>query len=31
MQLMQLSQSGWPKKVEMAVQNGHVLMIEAIG
>jgi dynein heavy chain len=28
---MQLSQSGWPKKVEMAVQNGHVLMIEAIG
>jgi len=28
---IQLSQRGWLKKVEMAVSNGNVLMIEAIG
>jgi len=28
---IQLSQKQWLKKVEMAVQNGQVLMIEAIG
>lgn len=31
MQIIQLSQKGWPKKVEMAVSNGKILMIEAIG
>jgi len=28
---IQLSQKQWLKKVEMAVSNGNVLMIEAIG
>jgi dynein heavy chain len=28
---IQLSQKGWLKRVEMAVSNGNVLMIEAIG
>jgi hypothetical protein len=28
---IQLSQKAWLKKVEMAVSNGQVLMIEAIG
>jgi dynein heavy chain len=28
---IQLSQKQWLKKVEMAVQNGQVLMVEAIG
>lgn len=31
MQIIQLSQKGWPKKVEQAVSNGKILMIEAIG
>jgi len=31
MDIMQLTQAGWSKKIEMAVQNGKVLMIEAIG
>jgi len=29
--IIQLSQKGWLKRVEMAVSNGSVLMIEAIG
>jgi dynein heavy chain len=28
---IQLSQRGWLKRVEMAVSNGNILMIEAIG
>jgi dynein heavy chain len=28
---LQLSQKQWLKKVELAVTNGNVLMIEAIG
>lgn len=28
---IQLSQKQWLKKVEMAVSNGNVLMIESIG
>jgi dynein heavy chain len=28
---IQLSQKGWLKRVEMAVSNGNILMIEAIG
>lgn len=28
---IQLSQRAWLKKVEMAVSNGNILMIEAIG
>jgi dynein heavy chain len=28
---IQLSQKGWLKRVEMAVSNGNVLMIESIG
>jgi dynein heavy chain len=28
---IQLTQKGWLKRVEMAVSNGNVLMIEAIG
>ena len=28
---IQLSQKNWLKKVEMAVSNGNVLMIESIG
>jgi dynein heavy chain len=31
MQIIQLSQKGWPKKVELAVTNGKILMIESIG
>ena len=31
MQIIQLSQRGWPKKVELALGNGNVLMIEALG
>jgi dynein heavy chain len=31
MVLIQLTQRAWLKKVEMAVSNGNVLMIEAIG
>jgi dynein heavy chain len=31
MVLMQLSQTGWQRKIELAVQTGQVLMIEAIG
>ena len=29
--VIQLSQKNWLKKVEMAVSNGNVLMIESIG
>lgn len=29
--IIQLSQKAWLKKVEMAVSNGNVLMIEALG
>lgn len=28
---IQLTQKNWLKKVEMAVSNGNILMIEAIG
>jgi hypothetical protein len=28
---IQLSQKQWLKKVEMAISNGQVLMVEAIG
>lgn len=28
---IQLSQKGWLKRVEMAVSNGNILMIESIG
>ena len=28
---IQLSQKNWLKKVEMAVSNGNILMIEALG
>lgn len=28
---MQLTQAGWQRKIEMAVQTGQVLMVEAIG
>jgi len=28
---IQLSQKGWLKRVELAVSNGNILMIEAIG
>lgn len=31
MQIIQLSQKGWPKKVELALGNGACLMIEALG
>lgn len=31
MAVMQLTMSQWTKKVEMAVTNGQVLMIDAIG
>jgi dynein heavy chain len=31
MVIIQLSQRGWAKKVELAVSNGQVLMIEALG
>lgn len=31
MMIIQLSQKNWLKKVEMAVSNGNILMIEAIG
>ena len=31
MVIIQLSQKGWAKKVELAVSNGQVLMIEALG
>ena len=31
LQVIQLSQKGWLKKVEMAVTNGSVLMIESLG
>lgn len=31
MVVIQLNQKNWLKRVEMAVQNGNVLMIEAIG
>ena len=29
--IIQLSQKNWLKKVDMAVQNGNILMIEALG
>lgn len=29
--IIQLSQKNWLKKVDMAVSNGNVLMIESIG
>lgn len=28
---IQLTQKNWLKKVEMAVSNGNILMIEALG
>jgi len=31
MVIIQLSQRGWAKKVELAISNGQVLMIEALG
>jgi dynein heavy chain, axonemal len=31
LQVIQLSQRGWLKKVEMAVTNGSVLMVESLG
>jgi dynein heavy chain len=31
LQVIQLSQKGWLKKIEMAVSNGNVLMIENLG
>jgi len=31
MVIIQLSQKGWLKRIEMAVSNGQILMIEAIG
>jgi dynein heavy chain len=31
LQTIQLSQRNWLKKVEMAVTNGNILMIEALG
>jgi len=30
MVIIQLSQRGWAKKVELAISNGQVLMIEAL-
>jgi len=30
MQIIQLTQKNWLKKVEMAVSNGNVLMIESL-
>jgi dynein heavy chain len=29
--IIQLSQKGWPKKLELALGNGSVMMIEALG
>ena len=31
MQVIQLSQKGYLKKIESAVNNGNVLMIESLG
>ena len=31
LQVIQLSQKGWLKKVEMAITNGNVLMVESLG
>lgn len=31
MVVIQLSQKGWLKRVEMAVSNGNIMMIESIG